>query len=333
MKVPDSSYLFITGVIRAMEVRRIRKDLADRVIRSGSFADAMEALRDSLYPGYIPKEGDSENFDLMLSWRQEQLFSFLDKNSPDQNIVRLLKAPFDFHNIRVLLKNKIFELNDTESLSPSGSVSTDLLIEIFLHEQYNSLPPLMRDAVLRAIEEYYAGRKPVLIDAVIDRFMYAYQLFLCEQIESSFITDYIRLSIDLMNFQITFRSGANPDTRSVLNDFLIYGGNIPLENFIGIISDTGAAASGIQLAERHMLGRLTNGISALKDNIFALEKECDNTLIDFLKQSEYLIWGPEPVMAFGCGVLMEIKTSGMILGALRSGLQEEVIRKRLPELE
>jgi V/A-type H+-transporting ATPase subunit C len=331
--IPDSRYIFITGVIRALEVKRVRKDMIDQILRSGSLKAGMEILHESLYFEYIRMHGADEDLDGMLSWRRGEVFDFLSKYSTDDNVAALLRSAYDFHNIKVLLKNKIFDYDDISNLSIFGSFSREKITGIMRDEEYNSLHPDMKSGIYSAVELYFTLKNPLVIDAVLDKFMFRYQLNLSENFHRSWISDFYRLAVDLLNFRIVFRSKDFINIKSELKNILINGGNIPEEEFLGIIADSDTRGRGVKIADKYGLSRLANGIDKIEEDLFQIEKECDNTLLDYIRTSDYFIWGPEPLVAYAFIVEMEIKVLGIVLSSFRSGFSEEWIRKRLPEFD
>ena len=63
----------------------------------------------------------------------------------------------------------------------------------------------------------------------------------------------------------------------------------------------------------------------------ALEKLCDDALIQYAKQAKYISFGLEPLIAYAVAKQMEIKSARIILAGKKAGINEGLLRERVRE--
>ncbi len=300
-----------------------------RLKQADSFPLAVQILKDTVYRDFFKDKSSSENFIKILNLKRQRLFEFIDRYSFHKEIGQILRIGYDYHNIKVLLKEKIFELSDTNALFSIGRVDIDKITSIFRDETYNMLPDFMHEAVDRAVEIYYSTKHPMLLDLSVDKIMFKDLLSMSESLASPLIKDHIRLTIDLANIKTALRIKNLSFDTAIRENIFIHGGNIDIKA-IGLSGGVKTEKI-IEVLDKHGLHRLSKAAAEFKENPFAIEREIDNTLTDNLRPSIFLVWGVEPVFTFGFAVEMELKILRIILEIKKSGFETEWIEKRLPE--
>jgi len=300
-----------------------------RLKQADSFAMAVQILNDTVYREFFKEDSAAENFIKILNLKRKRLFEFIDKHSFHKEIGQILRAGYDYHNIKVLLKEKIFEISDTKAVFDVGIIDIDKITGIFRDETYNMLPKFMHEAVDRAVEIYYSTEHPMLLDLAVDKIMFKDLLSRSQSLASPLIKDHIRLTIDLANIKTALRIKKLSLNSAIKENIFIHGGDIDIKAID--LFGNGKTEKIIDVLDKHGLHRLSKAVAEFKENPFAIEREMDNTLTDNLRPSIFLVWGVEPVFAFGFAVEMELKILRIILEIKKCGFETEWIEKRLPE--
>ena len=300
-----------------------------RLKQADSFALAVQILKDTVYRDFIKEDSAAENFIKILDLKKKRLFEFIDRYSFHKEIGQILRIGYDYHNIKVLLKEKIFEISDTNALFSFGIIDIDKITGIFRDETYNMLPDFMHEAVDKAVEIYYSTKEPISLDLAVDKIMFKDLLSSSQSLASPLIKDHIRLTIDLANIKTALRiknlslNAVIREDAIVRENIFIHGGNIDIKTIdpADYMSGSGKTEKIIKVLDKHGLYRLSRAAAEFKENPFAIEREIDNTLTDNLRSSISLVWGVEPVFTFGFAVEMELK----ILSVCSDGLQKNPI--------
>ncbi len=325
----DHRYLFMTGVIRACETKMITRELVDQLISSDSLTKIVELLRDTVYQDFLGDDDAAHALERVPHLRRDWLFRFMDTHAPHEELTDLLRVGYDYHNIKILLKEKIFEQKNAVALADMGTVNREKLMDIFTNENYESLPPFMRNGVVEAVDAYYATRRVILLDLTMDRNMFEDLLDRAKKIESRLIVEHFRMSIDLLNLQTALRAREVNQETAIRERLFIPGGEIDLDILWALVD--GGVEEIAAVAAECGLDRISRAAAEVPANPFAIERESDNTLLDHLRPTRFLIWGVEPAFSFGFAVEMELKILGIIISCRRAGLTPEWIKRRLPE--
>ena len=325
----DHNYLFMTGVIRAFETKMIHAKWVDQLIRADSLNRLVELLRDTGYQDFLGSDDAPYTLDQVLHLRRHWLFRFLDAHAPHQELSELLRLGYDYHNIKILLKERIFEQENAAALVDTGVIDKEQIRNIFSNEDYEALPLFMRKGVLESINTYYTSRHAILVDLIMDRTMYEDLLDRADKTQSRLIVEHVRMAIDLSNLQTAMRAEKMEQDAAFRENLFIPGGEIGL-NTLWELLDQGVEGV-TTVADEYGLNRISRAAAEYPANPFAIEREADNTLLDHLRPTRFMIGGVEPVFAFGFSIEIELKILGIIIGCKQAGMGPEWMRMRLPE--
>jgi len=324
----DSRYSFITGVIRALEVGRLTREVIDQVLEMETAGDALNYIRKTLYASFQGRPEPGESPDSFLHTVREGVYVFVERYTFHGGIPLLFRLGYDYHNIKALLKGKIFEVPVRDSIHGSGTVEAGEMEAIFRDEEYDRLPDPMGHAVEMSVEEYYTTRSPLVLDVTVDRFLHSDLLDRVCALSSPFIEGYVRSCIDLLNFRIFSRAGDYLRETGMRKRLFISGGFIHSRLFEEL-ADASPDESPL-LADRHGYGRIARVMAEEGKYRYGLERECESTLIEYLGQARFLIWGMEALFGYAAMLERELSILGIIMSGKESGVPREEIKRRLP---
>ncbi len=321
----DSGYLFTTGVIRAMEAKQVTGEIIGRMAKSSSPGEALEVLGTTYYQDFM---AGPDRYGEMLEGRRKWLLDFIDAFSLRDGLGGLFRIGFDYHNIKLLLKEKIFETAREDGLAAEGTIPPGTMTGIFESEGYRELPECMGRAVQVAVESYYASRNPLVIDCVADRCLFEDLSMRAATVGSPFIIAHYRALADLTNIHTFLRAGGLHGDPIVRKELYVPGGAMETGCFENMTAGDARALE--DLARRYGYDRAGGGIPEFAENPFAVEREIDNTLAEQLEGSRFLLWGVEPLFAFGRETEIELAVLGVVLAGITGGMSAEAIAGRLP---
>ncbi|MBN1496030.1 MAG: V-type ATPase subunit [Spirochaetes bacterium] len=324
----DWGYLFITGSLRAMEALRVTGAILDRMAKSRSTAEALEHLAATYYRDFLARLTGPGDYRSMLEARRKWFLDFIDAAAPDYGPGAFFRIGFDYHNIKVLLKEKIFETGRMTAMAGLGTIPETTMTALFESEGYSDLPECMADAVGAAVEAYYTSRDPLVIDCVADRFLFEDIRRRAMATGSSFIITHYRTLADLTNFHSFLRSRGIAGDSAALKELYVPGGFIEIDFFKKL--SPGDIRALEDHARRYGYEGISRGIPEFENNPFAVEHEIENTLAEQLESARFLIGGIEPLFAFGKETELELSILGAILAGLDRGMKPEAIAGRLP---
>jgi V/A-type H+-transporting ATPase subunit C len=233
----------------------------------------------------------------------------------------ILRAKYDFHNVKVLLKGKISEEDFSDKCSYLGSVSVSKILEVFKEEKYSYLPEYLRKAVERGISVYYSkDHNPQLLSFAVDTVMAE---TMTSHTENSFLNDYYKLWVDLTNLKTILRLLFLEKYQELIEFALLPGGNIGQE----IIKK--ARIENPDSLEDFYRGTIYSSLLEWKDSFSVLERESEKLLVSYLKSVAFEAIGVEPVIAYLLLKENEIRNLRVIFVGKVSGMGEDLIKERL----
>ena len=323
----DWRYAFATANVRTLEDSMLDRRVFVDMARAESFESAAELLGGSEYAGVAGS--DFGGIEAMLLERRSAIRGLFGELMLDEDISALLSAREDFANMRLAVRRVVTEKPIGLDYSNEGSVAAEEFEEIFEQEDYGRFPEYLQLAVEEAVLGYYENKDIRQIDYGIDRVQSAYKLRRAGELGSIFLLSLFRTQIDLANIRTMLRLKTAESEEK--GNFLC-GGFVDVDKFI---SGLGAGYE--------MLGQtfyatpyddvVEGGVSYLRtdQSFLGLEQLCEGYLMGFLKSTQFVTAGPQPVIAYLLMKENEIRTVRMVLTAKKNSLDTKIILDRLGE--
>ena len=329
-KVKNTEYLMLSSMLRAREAGMLTRERMDRMLSAPSFQEAAKLLTDC---GYEDMSGcDAAGVDAALSRRRAAVFAEMANMAPQGEVVDIFRVKYDYHNIKTLVKAKAMGVDASRLLSGCGRVSAQALAEAAAEEGgLNSLPQDMAEAWTEAEGLLARTGNPQLADFALDRRYFAELNALAAAAGSKLLGEYVRTLIDSANLRAAVRTVRMGKDRAFMLQAMVPGGSVDCEALAR------AAESGEGLAAAFNATALEKaaalGAAALKGGAMtAFELECDNAVAGCLSAAKMIPFGAEPVAEYLALVECEITAARMILTGRLAGIEPEVIRERLRDI-
>jgi V/A-type H+-transporting ATPase subunit C len=247
----------------------------------------------------------------------------------DEDLVELLRARHDFANMRLAIRRVVTERPIGDDYSDFGSVGADEFEEIFEQEDYGRFPYYLQEAVEAAVLGYYAKKDIRQIDYAIDRYESQYRIRKAVELKSEFLLSLFRTKVDLTNIRTMLRLKlADRDER----EFFLPGGFVENDRLIHGL-DIGYEALAPLFFATPYHDVVEGGVSYLtaEQSFLRLERVCEEHLTGFLRSTQVLAAGPQPVIAYFLMRETEVRSLRMVLTCKGNGLDTKMILDRLGE--
>ena len=139
------SYVYAVARLRGMENRLLDASFLSRLMESPTLDDALKALAETSYAQWFGKAAET-GFDRAIDDEMLATCRELGQFVPDTGLITLFRMPYDYHNVKVILKS-LFKVRGGdpegrrhELLSPLGSVDPEELTAALEAEEYAHLP-------------------------------------------------------------------------------------------------------------------------------------------------------------------------------------------------
>ena len=327
-RIRDTDYLSISTRVRAMETGLLSRDKMEQILEARSREDIAKILQEAGYPDLDPER--PEEMDAALARIREEKLLDLSDGAPDPALFDIFKIPYDYHNIKAILKADAMGMDPARMLSDLGRVPAREIREAVQSGAYDSLPGKLPIAIAEAKEALDTTRDPQICDIIADRWSFEDLYQSAEQSGSAFLLNYIKIRVDAVNLKAlirTLRMGKNADfLRGVLMD----GGEIDVNSILNISANGGNNI--LDLYNPTAFKQAAEvGADALKSGgaLTEFEKLCDDAVTDYLNQSSLIPFGEAPVIAYLAARETEYANLRILLMGRNAGLSPEIIKSRL----
>jgi V/A-type H+-transporting ATPase subunit C len=146
----------------------------------------------------------------------------------------------------------------------------------------------------------------------------------------SFIHDYIRHRLDLSNLKILFRAKYSGLSRDKFESLILQGGFLK-DKFILQCFDLSFAEIGEKLQATPYKELWASAADALVDQetFLDLERGIENFLMTFLTKAKYIVFGPEPVFAYGLAKRRELRLVRLLGIGKINQIPDELLKQRI----
>ncbi len=323
----EPHYTYACGRIRALESTLLDRVRVQRLKELKTAGEVFRNLQDTYYSRFLQNIEKPEEFiNIIPSVREETLGVVIELLEPEYG--KELLTEYDFRNLKSALKVFVGEL-DKKAARPytAGNIPFSLMLEAIKEDKLHFLPQPLREAAERAVEAYYEKHEIRKIDTAIDKYFYGNVVL---SYRSEFLKNYYRIKADFTNI-LTFLRLKMLDRVEYLSDYLLSGGFIPADFYKKLVEVQELAR---EIESTPYYPYLRDGFASYEreKDVLLLEKGYDNYLSFYVRTTKFVDMGHEPVMAFYLARMHELKILKIIITAKLTGVEEEVISRRIPEV-
>jgi V/A-type H+-transporting ATPase subunit C len=323
----DTRYIYAVGRIRALEKHLLSRADFARLLDTGDLGGALRALAEMGYP--VPEGASAYEPALMAEHRAA--LELLEDLTEDPSLIELFRRRYDFHNLKVLLKAKRSGQDLGRAIVDLGSVTAEVLAEAVRSGEPERLPGALAEAMRAAGERYEESRNPGDLDAAVERVQYAELSRMIAALDNRFMSAWLTWQVDLLNIRSFLRFRWLQEDMKTFPEVLLPGGSLERDFFRTIREEPLETLA--QTFSRTPYGRVAgDGIGQLQAHgrFAALERGCDDLMMELLSTAGRTSFGMEPLAAYVLLKEFEIRSVRAVLVGKLNGLPRDKIKERLP---
>lgn len=327
--MPQPSYPYAAGRVRALEGRLLTAERLNRMLDAGSAEDAFRLLRDTGY-GVSAGTEDPRRYEELITAELMYTERLVDEISPDTRLTDVFLMRSDYHNAKAFLKMRQTSGDEQAALTPLGKVDNKELEEAVFEQEYTGLPEHLARAITAVDAAVQLRPDPRTVDTVMDRAWYEWAL---SSVRSSrFLTGYLTAFADLNNLSSLIRARINGLTPGFFRETLLPGGTIPQTTLSDIYAASGDLPAH-RIDTRAYGPRCAQALqSALAGRAWEFEKFRDNYLTQYVLSRRWEHFSIEPVVAFLLAKEAEARAVRLIMVGKLNGVPGDALGERLREL-
>jgi V/A-type H+-transporting ATPase subunit C len=326
-KYKDTDYLHISARIKFLETRLLSNDSYEKMIEARSGGEALRILTENGYNNTGLNLERPEDFEKLLSAEQNWVYEFLSKNINNNILIDIFRLPYDYLNIKALIKAELLNIDPGNMLYDAGTIGKNIMITAFRERNDLILSKYMTEAIALSLDSMAKTSDPQQIDLITDVMCYDDILQRAKDSEFDFLADFLYTRVDLINI-ITFirlhriKKDRQFFKRTYINgrlspEFFTELYELPIQQFYEALTGTAYKA----LAEK-LLGNDELSITEV-------ELSVDEYIGTFIKGLRSIPFGPQIPVAYLLSKEAEIKNIRIIMTGKIAGLSSDIIRERL----
>lgn len=313
--------------IRVLEKRLLTKNRIERMIESETCEEVLKLLSETEYSQDMTDIQNSRDYEKILKRETERVFSLVRNMSKNKEVVDILSLKYDYHNLKVLIKSKVFEKDNTNLLMNAGTID---ITKFKTKSETQSLD--LPEEILEAIAEIKKEENltPQKIDIIVEKYYFKNLVNLSKKIDVKVITDYVKGLIDFQNIITLFRVQKQKRDAKFLDSVIFEGGTISKDKIVASLNDSSETI--LNKFKKEKLGPyLVKGVEVFNETkrLSEFEKISDNYLMELNKESKYIVFGPEPLFTYLVAKEREINAIRLIMVSKINNISSEKIRERL----
>ncbi|MBC8586995.1 V-type ATP synthase subunit C [Paratissierella segnis] len=327
---------FVQGVVRTkvIEKRLLSKAQIDRMVDAKDIDEVFRMLNETEYSNGIANISRSEDYEKILSEELKRVYKLMREIAKeDQIVVDLLALKYDYHNLKVLLKEKILNTDLSQNYIPIGTIDIQKLKNDFLTDNYEEIKKEFREALETAIKDYDETNDPQRIDIVLDKIYFSHLYKMAKSTGIELFIEYVEDSIDFINVKTLIRIKKQNKDINFLEDVLLPNGKIDKNDIVLSLNDSIDIIIN-KFKNYRISEELKKGLESYQEtnHLSDFEKYMDDYLMELNKRSKNIIFGPEPIFSYIIAKETEIKVLRIIMVSKLNDLSPEDIRERLRDL-
>lgn len=319
--------------IWVLETRLLDKAKIERLLDAKSAEDAFRILGETDYSNVMGNVKRAEDYEIVLSADLRRLYKFVYEICPVKEIVDLMSAKYEYHNLKVLIKGKILQKDFSNMLIGLGKEDLGELKRKIDTDNFRGLKAPIQKAVEETLTQYELTKDPQIIDIIMDKHMFLALEKIKKDINYGFIDKIVNAMIDLTNVRTLLRIKKQEKGREFASLVLVDGGSIGKGKLLALLTDTPENIMA-KLSFSNYKALIKEGMEAYiqTGSVTLLEKLSDNYIMSLMKDAKFVTFGPERILSYIYAKETEIKIVRIIMVGKLNNIAEEVIRERLRDV-
>ena len=321
-----AKYGYAVGRIKVREMDLLNRQRLGRLIEA-DFDEALHILEEVDYGDYLKGARVASDVDAGLIRFLRDLYEMLKEITPaGSHIAEFLLDRYDFHNLKVLLKQSCCGEQKNGLILDLGTLDP-VALEAAL-ENPAKLPPHMLGPVfeIMALPEITSQ----WVDTVVDRNFFEHRLALAREEQSRFMVEFARTSLDLANIKILLRAKNLGKDAGFLARALADGGRMDKAWLVSLVAMPAEEILRALERSKYVAGLLP--FLEVEDEQIRLtdyDKRADDLLMAQLHRALQIAVGVEPILGYMRGRENDVTVLRIILMGKLHNLSPEAIERHV----
>lgn len=319
----DIDYASVNTAVRIRENDLLSKEVFETLLKAKDLTHVQTLLKSTAYPQL------TDDFEKGLMEELEETYDFLQDVAGTSPVAQMFSLIYTYHNLKVLLKHHLADLDLRHLLVPMGIYEIEELTHLVQTEQSDSLPTVMVEAVRDISEEYREYGRIEAIDVLLDRRYFKHLIASTRELEDETLLNMVQAWADLYNLNCIFRLRDKKLSQAFLKSILSDEGQLDVKELIRLalakrfddiltlLNDTSYASAVVNLIDKN--GNLNLSLELARDRVTHV----------YLEEARFNAFGYLPLLAFVYYKEMEVKNLRLILTGKVNDFDREILKERM----
>ena len=326
---------FVQGVTRTrvFETRLLTKPLIDRMIDADDIDEVIKILAETEYSKSLSGVDNPKDYEKILSNELNRVYKVMGEVSVEPIVIDLLALKYEYHNLKVLIKEQEFNKDLSNLYISIATAEPEKLKLAYKDGDFSDIDEEFKRAIEATIMNLHENHDPQQIDITMDRYYFEHLYQMAKDTEIDLFIEYVRDMIDFINIKSAIRMKRQEKDIRFVEDVILENGNIDKDDILSSYGDS--VDNMIQTFKNSKISSaLIKGLNSYRETnrLSEFEKSMDDYLIELIKDSKYVTFGPEPLFAYVLAKEAEIKNLRIIMVSKINNLSPDVIRGRVSDL-
>jgi V/A-type H+-transporting ATPase subunit C len=318
----DKQYIYAVARIRTKEIGLLNKQFMEQLLSCKTYEDALTALAEKNFGS-----SDNSGIDDIIKSERKKTWDLMRELVKDMSAFNTFLYENDFHNLKAAIK-QVYKGEEFNNIYIENcTVNPELILKALKEQDFKSLPEYMQDCAKKAYEMQMHTGDSQLTDVIIDKSALEKIYESAEESKNELYMKYAELRLAFANINIAIRCSKIGKNADYMKRAMAECKSININNLID------AANEGEEATCEYLRTTVYEGIvSNIKKSSSAVEKYCDDQIIELIKPQRYNSFTIAPIAAYILARENEIKNVRIIMSGKKNNLKERSIRERLREL-
>lgn len=326
---------FVQGVTRTrvLEKKLLSRAQIDRMVDAKDIDEVFKILGETEYSTGVASISRPEEYDNVLSNELQRVYKLMREISKDKVIVDLLTLKYDYHNLKVFVKEMALNQDLSSLYIPIGTVDFNKLKADYQAGNYKFIEKKFKEAIDIVNKDYEETKDPQRIDLILDKLYFSHLYEMAKNTDVELFIEYVEDLIDFTNLKTLIRLKKQDKDPKFVEDVLLPNGKIDKKDIVSSLNDSIDVIIS-KFKNYRISAGLKKGLESYQETnrLSDLEKNMDDYLMSLNKPSKNVVFGPEPLFSYLIAKETEIKVLRIIMVSKLNNLSPEAIRERLRDL-
>ncbi len=328
---PTERYGYTVARLRAMENRLLDGALFQRMIECDGLDSAIKILGETVYAPWLMEMKSNDDFDSAIEAELRHVYDEVDRFVPDRALVQVCRLPYDFHNVKVLLKSIIISRQGGERrfdlLTKLGNIDCDTLVMAVESEDYRLLPFGLHRSIPDALSQWEQNHDLLAVECALDSCLFQAMADLICPLGMPLLDRWLRRRIDGENIRTLTRLQRMDMDASAVSGFLHAGGTLSVERLSAVLSEPleswGRILSFADASS--VFGKVADADG--ESLLMLFDAVLDDFTTETVDGAKYGAFEPENVLRFLWLKEMEAKNLRVVLVSIANDADRDMVRR------